>query len=86
MDIETVGVSPVGDGKHTDITISMSAKDAARFIELYAKGELAELGVISATVVSGIPMTDRTGQRTDRLNRRQKPTLKENSPDSHDRS
>lgn len=63
MDMTPVEVKPVGDGKHTDITVSMSVADAARFLKMYSNGELRDFGIVDAKVVAPLPDSNRRHRR-----------------------
>ena len=55
MEMKVTGYKPVGDGKQTEITVTMSSQDAERFLDLYSRGELAHLGLLTAEVVDPAP-------------------------------
>jgi len=67
--MKAVEVMPVGDGKHTEITVSMSAEDAARFMELYSRGELSRFGVVDAKLVASAATQDQKASWADDVGR-----------------
>ncbi len=49
MNMRLVSVGPADDGKQTVVTLAMSAADAEALLKALAEGELADLGISSAT-------------------------------------